>query len=276
MGRIANGEGCSQPTTLTSCTKMETNETHINKDSTMSVISVAQTMSTYNKEYYQRRKEQTMMEKRRVYAFQEDPYDFVYKNILGRQNWHTPLFPHNCTNSSKGKSSWKNASEYTSKKGGNTFAVDTYIKIETTRLVFVEKNQTKIRANLYQGIVDCFNVGDAQPSRVGQRVVLPASFIGGPCDMRRRFMDAMALVQDDGMPDIFLTMTCNPKWKEIDDELLPGQSAQDRSNLMVRVFHVMLEDLKVQLLQRHIIGVVGSYVYVIEFQKHGLPHAHFL
>nr|KAJ0187391.1 hypothetical protein LSAT_V11C900491030 [Lactuca sativa] len=33
------------------------------------------------KEYYQRRKERTMMTKRRVYAFQEDPYDFVYENI---------------------------------------------------------------------------------------------------------------------------------------------------------------------------------------------------
>nr|KAJ0205749.1 hypothetical protein LSAT_V11C500263750 [Lactuca sativa] len=136
------------------------------------------------------------------------------------------------------------------------FAVDTYIKIETTRLVFVEKNQTKIRADLYQGVVDCFNAG--------------------PRDMRRRFLDAMALVQDDGRPDIFLTMTCNLKWKEIEDELLPGKSAQDRPNLVARVFHAKLEDLKVQLFQRHIIGVVGSHVYVIEFQKRGLPHAHFI
>ena len=39
------------------------------------------------------------------------------------------------------------------------FEVDTYIKIKTTRLVFVEKNQSKIRADLRQGVVDCFNVG---------------------------------------------------------------------------------------------------------------------
>ncbi|XP_023751067.1 uncharacterized protein LOC111899443 [Lactuca sativa] len=112
--------------------------------------------------------------------------------------------------------------------------------------------------------------------RVGQRVVLPASFIGGPRDMRQRFLDAMDLVQDDGRPDIFLTMTCNPKWKEIDDELLPGQSTQDRLDLVARVFHAKLEYLKVQLFQRHIIGVVGSYVYVMEFKKRGLPHAYLL
>ena len=57
MRRIHKGEGCSQPTTLTSCTTMETTETHINKDSSVSVISAAQRTGTYNKEYYQRRKE---------------------------------------------------------------------------------------------------------------------------------------------------------------------------------------------------------------------------
>ncbi|KAJ9539181.1 hypothetical protein OSB04_031914 [Centaurea solstitialis] len=112
-------------------------------------------------------------------------------------------------------------------------------------------------ADLYQGIVDCVNAGEVQPSRVGQRVVLPASFIGGSRDMRRRFLDAMALVQDDGKPDIFLTMMCNPKWLEILKELLP-------------------EDLKDQLFQKNIIGTVIAYVYVIEFQKRDLLHAHFL
>ncbi|KAJ9562714.1 LOW QUALITY PROTEIN: hypothetical protein OSB04_007874 [Centaurea solstitialis] len=99
----------------------------------------------------------------------------------------------------------------------------------------------------------------------------PASFIRGPCDMRRRYMDAMALVQDDGKPNIFLTMTCNPNWSEILQELLP-----DRPDLVARVFRAKLEDLNNQLLNKHILGKVGAYVYVIEFQKRGLPHAHFL
>ncbi|GKC10177.1 uncharacterized protein Tco_1001787 [Tanacetum coccineum] len=103
------------------------------------------------------------------------------------------------------------------------FVVDVYIKIETSCLAYCEKNQRKIRADLYQGIVDCVSAGEVQPSRVGQLVVLPASFIGGPRDMRRRFLDAMTLVQDDGKPDIFLTMTCNPSWPEILEHLEPGQ-----------------------------------------------------
>ncbi|XP_024993209.1 uncharacterized protein LOC112526951 [Cynara cardunculus var. scolymus] len=106
--------------------------------------------------------------------------------------------------------------------------------------------------------------------------MLPASFIGGPRDIRRRFLDAMTLVQDDGKPDIFLTMTCNPKWPEILKELLSGQTAPDLPDLVARVFCAKLEDMKDQLFKKHIFGKVGAYVYVIEFQKRGLPHAHFL
>ncbi|XP_021975432.1 uncharacterized protein LOC110870559 [Helianthus annuus] len=156
------------------------------------------------------------------------------------------------------------------------FAVDVYIKIETSRLEFCERNQAKIRADLYQGLVDCVNAGEVHANRVGKRIVLPASFIGGPRDMRRRFLDAMTLVQDEGKPDIFLTMTCNPKWPEICDNLHVGQTAQDRPDLVSRVFRGKLEDLKEQLFKKHILGEVKSYVYVIEFQKRGLPHAHFL
>ncbi|XP_027099304.1 uncharacterized protein [Coffea arabica] len=34
--------------------------------------------------------------------------------------------------------------------------------------------------------------------------------------------------------------------------------------------------LKKELLKRHIFGKVAAYTYIIEFQKRGLPHAHFL
>ncbi|XP_076919580.1 uncharacterized protein LOC143580443 [Bidens hawaiensis] len=156
------------------------------------------------------------------------------------------------------------------------FGVDVYIKLETSRLHFFQRNQDKIRADLYQGIVDCVHAGEVHPNRIGQRIVLPASFIGGPRDMRRRFLDAMTLVQDDGKPDLFITMTCNPHWFEICDNLKPGQTAQDRPELLSRVFHAKLEDLKEQLLKKHLLREVKACVYVIEFQKHGLPHAHIL
>jgi hypothetical protein len=124
--------------------------------------------------------------------------------------------------------------------------------------------------------MDSVSAGENRASALGKLWVLPATFIGGPRDMRRRYMDAMALVQKYGKPDIFLTMTCNPSWEEITRELEPGQTPQDRPDVVVRAFRAKLEDLKHQLFHNHILGVVAAHVHVIEFQKRGLPHAHFL
>ncbi|KAL6650338.1 hypothetical protein ACP70R_009263 [Stipagrostis hirtigluma subsp. patula] len=156
------------------------------------------------------------------------------------------------------------------------FAVDTYIKVESSRLDFQRSNQKQIRADLYQGLMDSLQVGEGRACAVGKGIVLSTSFIGGPRDMRRRYMDAMALVWKFGKPDIFLTMTCNPSWDEIKRELYPGQVPQDRPDLIVRVFRAKLEAMKNSLFQDDILGKVRACMYVVEFQKRDLPHAHFL
>ena len=109
-----------------------------------------------------------------------------------------------------------------SKRLFQQFAVDTYIKIESSRLDYICNHQDDIRADLYQGLVDSLHAGEGRVEVVGKRIVMPSSFIGGPRDMRRQYMDAMALVQKFGKPDIFLTMTCNPNWDGIKNELYPS------------------------------------------------------
>jgi hypothetical protein len=78
-------------------------------------------------------------------------------------------------------------------------------------------------------------------------------------------MDVMALVWKFGKPDIFLSMTCNPNLDEIRRELIPRQTPQDRPDLVVRVFHAKLQDLKHRLTKHDILGKVRAYVYVVEF-----------
>lgn len=90
------------------------------------------------------------------------------------------------------------------------YVVDMYIKIETSRLDYFQNNQKEIHAELYQGIVDSIENGENRGYKVGRKIILPSSFVGGPRDMTKRYMDAMALVQRFGKPDIFLTITCNP------------------------------------------------------------------
>jgi ATP-dependent DNA helicase PIF1 len=89
-------------------------------------------------------------------------------------------------------------------------------------------------------------------------------------------MDDMALVGKYNKPDIFLTMTCNPNLDEITQNLYPSQSAQDRPDLVVCVFRAKLEKVKNLLFKKNILGKVKARVYVIEFQKRALPHAHFV
>jgi hypothetical protein len=74
------------------------------------------------------------------------------------------------------------------------FAVDTYFKIESSRLDIIRNNTDTVRADLYQGLVDSYRTGVEEAKEVGKRTVLSPTFISGPRDMRRRYMDAMTLV----------------------------------------------------------------------------------
>ncbi|XP_027768140.1 uncharacterized protein LOC107002396 isoform X1 [Solanum pennellii] len=89
-------------------------------------------------------------------------------------------------------------------------------------------------------------------------------------------MDAIALVQRFGKPDIFLTITCNPSWPEIAEKLISTDEVQNRPDLVSRVFRAKIEELKNDIIKRHIFGKIAAFMYTIEFQKRGLPHAHFL
>ncbi|GAA0183206.1 hypothetical protein LIER_30666 [Lithospermum erythrorhizon] len=158
------------------------------------------------------------------------------------------------------------------------YVVDNYIKIESMRLAFYthQKYQKQLRREYYQGIMDSVVSGVQLGSKVGRRLYLPASFIGGPRDLRHRYLDSMALVQEYGKPDIFLTITCNPNWIEIKRCLKPGEEAHNRPDLLCRVFKAKLTILNEKIMSGELFGKVAAVVHVVEFQKRGLPHAHFL
>jgi hypothetical protein len=69
-------------------------------------------------------------------------------------------------------------------------------------------------------------------------------------------------------------MTFNPDWREIQQHLLPGQTASDLPVVVARVFKSRLE--KVLHILRTSFGDVKYPIKVIEFQKRGFPHAHII
>lgn len=155
------------------------------------------------------------------------------------------------------------------------FIVDIYAKIECERLQFLRREQGSLRADNYKELRDAIFSADGDSRNVGQKVVLPATFTGGPRYMFERQQDAMAYVRLYGRPDLFITMTTNPKWTEIKEHLHPGQHAHDRPDLTVRVFKLKLQKL-MHLLKTGAFGKLQAWLYSIEFQKRGLPHSHIL
>ena len=113
-------------------------------------------------------------------------------------------------------------------------------------------------------------------SQLGKMIVQPSTFIGSPRYLMQNYQDAMAIVRSTGKPDLFITMTCNPDWREIQDNLLPGQQPSDRPDICTRVFHLKKEHLLSLITKEKYLAEVAAHVHVVEFQKRGLPHAHVL
>lgn len=155
------------------------------------------------------------------------------------------------------------------------FIVDMYAKVESERLLFIRLNQTKLRADEYIHLRDAIAI-DGNAGNIGQRVILPATFTGSPRHMQEYAQDSMTYVRKYGRPDLFITFTCNPTWNEIKELLLPGQLPIHRHDLTARIFKLKLLKL-MDLINKHsIYGETRCWMYSIEWQKRGLPHAHIL
>ncbi|XP_058810633.1 uncharacterized protein LOC131675610 [Phymastichus coffea] len=165
-------------------------------------------------------------------------------------------------------------------RGGRLFQqwiIDSYVKVEKDRIQYCKDHQKELRADTYKGLSDFMqNTAVQVGGQVGKTVVLPSTFIGSPRYMQKCYQDAMAIVNEKGKPDVFVTMTFNPNWPEIKQNLLPGQQALDRPDIVAREFHLKKDRLLDLITKKNFFGQIAAYIYVIEFQKRGLPHMHLL
>ena len=124
--------------------------------------------------------------------------------------------------------------------------------------------------------------GNSVPSYLSQ------SIHGSRRHLRERAHNALALVSHFGHPTLFITLTCNPRWEEITEQLLKGQSSFDRPDLVCRIFHAKLQAYLKNLRAgkyfhewktvdgvRTKVPIAVEYeLEVIEYQHRGMPHAH--
>ena len=154
------------------------------------------------------------------------------------------------------------------------YATDMFAKVESQRLRWVKNNQKEIRADKYRCLLDAIDADDER--NAGRKVILPPTVYGSPRWYAEAFQDAMALVRKFGKPDLFITMTTNPNWPEIQHSLFPGESPVDRPDITARVFNIKHKELLDELIQKQTLGKVLAYTSMKEDQKRGLPHAHIL
>ena len=160
-----------------------------------------------------------------------------------------------------------------------------FTTIQNQKLKFHKNNQKALRADTYKNVKEVMServpmtdkvYDDDHKLKIGKRVVLSGSFPGSPRWYNAQFQDGMAICREYHKPDFFITMTCNPNWEEIKCELRVGEKAQDRPDLVARVFKQKKDQLIKDISSEKVFGKVPAYLWVIEFQKRGLPHTHIL
>ena len=152
----------------------------------------------------------------------------------------------------------------------NEYLVDMFSSVEDNRLSYIRNNQDRRIA--VQSEID--ETIQAEGGYRTGRVYLPSSFMESPRMQRKLVADGLAIVQRYGKPTYFMTVTCNPTWSEIRDHPgMDGQNASDRPDITCRVFQMRLQKI-MDALRQGLLGRKVYLLYVIEFQKRGLPHAH--
>ncbi|WVZ94734.1 hypothetical protein U9M48_040598, partial [Paspalum notatum var. saurae] len=145
--------------------------------------------------------------------------------------------------------------------------VDARAMEDEDRLNYIVRNQPKLRAEYIQGVFDAVEKGIYEASQIGKKVIRY---------MIQNYHNGIAICCVYGPPDLFITFTCNPKWSEITIALSQGQQPNDRSDIIVRVFHMKLQQLLDDLRSEKFFRPVLALLYSIEFKKRGLPHVHIL
>lgn len=136
------------------------------------------------------------------------------------------------------------------------FGIDAWIQIKSTRLRFLRYNQKLLSTEFWKD----------HPSNE-EKVILPCSFVGSYRYLNQLYSDACTLLVLYGKPDLFVTFTMNPNWEEIQNNLRPGETYQDRPDLCVQVYNLKFKEFLVDIKKRNILRENVAYDYNTEYQK---------
>lgn len=143
-----------------------------------------------------------------------------------------------------------------------------YVCVEHSRLQYLRFHQKEIRAEVYSGAIEAMD-NEVEDEVVGRRVVLPSSFIGGPRSMQQLYQETITLASEYGNPSLFITMTANPQWPEILEELEDKQTPNNRPDLIARAFYYRFHSMLQDVTKYERFGKCPAYVYTIDISEEG-------
>ena len=167
---------------------------------------------------------------------------------------------------------------FTSGRAFQEFVIEAYTKVLDNNCEAIEQDSMQKKLIRYRTTAGaCRTAKTNGVTKIGsKRAICPKSMIGSPADFRSRYNDSMKLIQLRGKPDLFITMTTNSHWPEIQRELLPGEKWENRPDLVSRVYRMKLLMLLDLIQNKNAFGQPAVVVGVTEYQKCSLPHCHTL
>jgi hypothetical protein len=155
---------------------------------------------------------------------------------------------------------------------------DAWAQVESRAAMFHRQpsQQAKYRVGRKCAIDDQLQCEGGDVREASVPLILPSNFVGSSKWYHMLYMDAMALPMRFNKPDLFITMTCNPRWTEIQDALPPRSHWRHHPDLVARVFWLKFSSLMRDIVHGKLFGKVRAYVWRIEWQARGLPHVHLL
>lgn len=155
------------------------------------------------------------------------------------------------------------------------FIVDVYVQIEQKWLQFIHFNQKKLCVDLYQSFTDMI-IHDANFNNIDSFKILSFTFVDNFRQMWQLYHNVIIIIHSYDKSNLFIIITYNFQWIELFSTTFSDQTAQDRFELIVRLFKLKLNVLLYEFIDLHVFNNVVVYVYTIEFQKRNLSHVHIL
>jgi hypothetical protein len=153
---------------------------------------------------------------------------------------------------------------------------DMFAQVESRNIAFhlLATQQAKYSKASARTIIDQLHADNRR--EIGNPVVLPSSFPNSPRYYHNLYLDAVALPRRFGKPDLFITMTANPAWKEISESIPAGSHWTHHQDIVARVFYLKFKAMMDLIVKKKLFGEVLGHVWRIEWQARGMPHAHIL